>query len=1820
MRFRQVLAIALSIAVILPIVAIAAHAQDLNDSNLDQTDNSGEEAVQGQSETLNQDTFDASLSTTAADAGVADPAPKQLDPKAATQIKFDEPNLSSGSYNLSIPVNLPPGIAGFAPSISLNYNSDTHDGIAGFGWSIVTSAGGCIERKGPPITTVDGHTIYGRGLLTYSDQDTLYLNGERLVRCDDFPSTSCPSGSLRSEHDNLVKIEIGTGEDSLGFLATSPDGTVTHYGKWSKVNWVGANNFFPYYCPTRIVKDGKLIRVDYATAGAEAPTVQDIWYGGPEGGTSQWQVHFDYEIRPDTRIIFQTGYTQNLNTRLKKITVTSKTGLQYSSLKLIFEQAPGTLPVSGVSRLKSVQECGTTDSVCMPAHQFTYADATSAAWGSANNIPSLNSQNEFTNNGDWSTLPENSQGIMTVDLDHDGFTDLLKHRMHDGTDDTDVWINNRHGGFSHDSATTQLWQNRLSQSSAPYFTIEVPYGASPTDVDNGVRFIDVNGDGFEDIVQGMYDPINPVVGNSYYVGIWNPSTNLWDTWLGSGFRSALQSNQITFTLFLGSNATNSSPYIDLGSGTVPADVNGDGLTDIIISREPITTGPAYMRRHEVWLNDGHTFQLSGIIPPMTISKGNTGPIGVKGAYPQGVEVIDINGDGLPDFVQDQLVYYHQAGYSQQFIDVYFNTGYGWQPDGGSYLTSLQNISDFKISEVREKLVWDAAGNSAVSWQPISIGTTMADVNGDGLVDLVRAYCVDTSGSSDAHPSYPGDCSMTRTYLNTGSGFTTNQTAWRLPAGAELTFSTYSNITDFSGRTFDSGLKFLDLDNDGRVDILRNRTLLGSGGPGTQRDMITSAARFDKNLLIEVRSPFGAVTDVTYGTVSSADSSNEIPFAKTVTKSITMSNGRGSLGGRAESTKNFYYFGGKFDPKEKRFLGFQAVSVSDPGGSWSTTTFHNQATDRCRAGAISGTAISARPFTDDGAGHPVAPFIFDTNSFEMATTTSHASDFGISHQTTSSYQSCQSNLRYPYLSQPDSTSELEFSADLVKSISTNFTYDSWGLQNTSSTYEDSQLKGSSVTSYTNPNITSWIVGLPCRVRQMDANGQVAQVTFTYYDDSTSLCAQPTRGLPTKVRTQGFGAGQNLTLEKSTSYTALGNVQSVYDSRGLLSSVDWNSTLPEIAPFTSTQYIDASHPLTTTYHFSPLAELKQTDLPNGTSQFTEFNDLHLPYISYITGQGGVKSSYTYTEYEFTNSADTQNIRTFKLLDGTAPTDAPDLNSGTWVIDYSIFDGFGREMLKITSNKYIADLFADASPDDYPGMIRIAQSTLYNDQGKVAIQTIPYDGNTYSLAHIRNETSYDSLGRVTSVLAPGGYLSQMDYFLINVQGQILNAVDSRSYYTDRSSTPSRYKVARKTLLSDGMGKLRRVIEFNSTQCDEGAEDLYCGLDGVLSSNDSGIYSTIYEYDARGNRSKACRAGSGNSCSSPGAVVTRWFYDGLNRLIAEKDPNLSQCVDNNPDDINSGCPSRTSYDAFGNVSRITDPMFAVDPTHGSATDISYTRSNGSYDLLSRPVTKTASKAGDVSSFTFLYDGERNAACPSGMSQQSSTGQLTSEMVSKNSGQEVVLKCHGHDSFGRLNDSFTSIKTAYRQNPETARFGYTFTSGGLAKDSTTTYNGVSETVTQNYDGLGRPQSLVSNSSGTLVSGVKYNQVGQEKERFLPQPGITLTHTYNDGTNRTLVDQRLRNINAWRNGSSGSLISYQFDYDELGNIRGFYDWTQTKIDQYEYDNLSRLTSFTENGNTVETFGYDARGNQTSHTRVAPTQTPPPGGGGRKPPADIQSAR
>ena len=432
-------------------------------------------------------------------------------------------------------------------------------------------------------------------------------------------------------------------------------------------------------------------------------------------------------------------------------------------------------------------------------------------------------------------------------------------------------------------------------------------GGTTSDVD----YLDLNGDHFPDIVgNGRVQYTTPTgaleAGNRVVPG------------LGGGPRDGPAS------------------ALNVGVGGSPASFTADGRAQVDAS--------------------GHAPPKGNTTGSQMTDLGLSGGLG-KGTSDPDHDLLDVNGDGLPDRVS-------RDG-SQ--IMVALNLGYAFAPaepwgaavinDGASENGSIGASLGFNGG------IYDFAGGLSLTKNKSQTGATLFDLNGDGLLDRVM----------------PGGAGGLQVAFNTGSGFAA-PVAWNgaldgvcrdrtsvglagidwdharlcsgntgLGAGAYFTIGIGPLCwpTPFCYIIINPGAdgaqtmsrdeaSLRDVDGDGYADHL------ASTSDGQLRVARNLTGR--TNLLRSVARPLGATIDLEY---ERAGNTTANPTSRWVLSKVTLNDGHPGDGVDAQVT-TFTYAGGVYDRLEREFFGFGRVTEEhrdvSQGGAIYRSVVHEYRTD------------------------------------------------------------------------------------------------------------------------------------------------------------------------------------------------------------------------------------------------------------------------------------------------------------------------------------------------------------------------------------------------------------------------------------------------------------------------------------------------------------------------------------------------------------------------------------------------------------------------------------------------------------------------------------------------------------------------------------------------------------------------------------------------------------------------------------------------------------------------------------------------------------
>jgi RHS repeat-associated protein len=468
-------------------------------------------------------------------------------------------------------------------------------------------------------------------------------------------------------------------------------------------------------------------------------------------------------------------------------------------------------------------------------------------------------------------------------------------------------------------------------------------------------------------------------------------------------------------------------------------------------------------------------------------------------------------------------------------------------------------------------------------------------------------------------------------------------------------------------------------------------------------------------------------------------------------------------------------------------------------------------------------------------------------------------------------------------------------------------------------------------------------------------------------------------------------------------------------------------------------------------------------------------------------------------------------------------------------------------------------------------------------------------------------DPYGRPLSETRPDGTVSYFTYYSCNTPpcwgvNDLRFSVFRDDYGTDNSliGSDGRYW--------DGLNRLRydqRLHAFGTT-----VNEKITGYDALgraiwsyqpVSSGSNGY--TAFSYDLRDREITA------NLYQSNGALdrTTSWAYSG--RITTITDPrnyNTTQVRDvmgelRRVTDPSPGGTTYYDYDWFGNLSKVTDPISAVSTAtynvRGFKTQM-VDADRGTWicngDSLNELVSWTDAKN---QSFGAAYDAlgrMQSRTEPEG----TSTWTWGSSASAHNLGKLSSVSGYGY-SDGLTYDSNGRLQTRQITTDQTYQYDYAYNSINGAVDTITYPTSTSSTrfkIQYEYSDLYPTQITdVTNPSSpvTLWTLSAMNDYSSPTSESFGSGSTTLSVTRGY---RAWTDELL----SMQSGVSGSTTNRQnlaYDWDLNGNFKQRQDLNQSLTEAFTPDALNRVSTSTLNGTQNLSVSYDAAGNITSRSDV-----------------------
>ncbi len=337
----------------------------------------------------------------------------------------------SGAATYTIPIQVPPGVAGMEPKLALSYNSQGGNGLLGMGWSL---SGLSAITRCPQTVAQDGPQGGFVGGVNYNERDRYCLDGQRLVLVTG-ASYGADGAEYRTERESFTKIisygAPGNGPTYVGpnfFKVWTKSGQIMEYGNSADSRIEASGKSVARVWAVNKISDtkGNYLTATYAedtSNGDFYPTRIDYNYTGTPAIPNA-SVQFSYQPRTDVSPAYVSGSIIKTLNRLTNV----KT---YVGMILVKDYRLNYVVggATGNSRLIGLVECDAASN-CLSAKQFSWSDSV-LGFGFNRSLPGASTA---TN----SYIDSINGIILTGDWNGDGKTDFL--HLHPNADPQYSWV------------------------------------------------------------------------------------------------------------------------------------------------------------------------------------------------------------------------------------------------------------------------------------------------------------------------------------------------------------------------------------------------------------------------------------------------------------------------------------------------------------------------------------------------------------------------------------------------------------------------------------------------------------------------------------------------------------------------------------------------------------------------------------------------------------------------------------------------------------------------------------------------------------------------------------------------------------------------------------------------------------------------------------------------------------------------------------------------------------------------------------------------------------------------------------------------------------------------------------------------------------------------------------------------------------------------------------------------------------------------------------------------------------------------------------
>jgi RHS repeat-associated protein len=1188
------------------------------------------------------------------------------------------------------------------------------------------------------------------------------------------------------------------------------------------------------------------------------------------------------------------------------------------------------------------------------------------------------------------------------------------------------------------------------------------------------------------------------------------------------------------------------------SGLQVADLTGNGLPDLLIANDG---------EQHLWLNTGSGWSPAPYKVPTWFRFVVNGCCGLGLTKDGGGRLVALTNDGRPSLIMSQ----------NGVREVALNTGKGFIP-GPS--TLVPNMVSFVHGDQN-------------NWY--DDGVQFVDVTGSGLPAMLHSSLA--TGDYSAHP--------------TGR-------AWLNENGAWVEHDEYGApwpLTDALGKSLD--IRFVDLLGTGFPDVIMNT---GNGNAHawlnkaqTKPDVITT---IQDGLGDHLQIQYKPITDnsiYTKGTTSvypNMDVQSPI-YVVTQTASDTdvtpatlpaIQKKLRAFTSRDENTTQhitiYHYGDAVLNHLGWGFLGFGQVTTTDQYTGLNTTVTYSQDTDHHTQGMPIGTITTKK----DGTLLNQQISSFQTKIFGDASGKVNASwYFPYVSQTVETAYDYNGTPTHPIkLSTKTTTTQMDDygnPTDILESdVDSSGTY----TTETKNTYTNQ------ITSNQVSQLGQWFLGELTQA-QVTATSSPTTGSASTMTRTTSFTYDPSSGFLTSSAVEPNSSTNQLT--KTYTRDSFGNIIQT-DITG--ANIQARSEKVSYDP-TGAYIISKTNALhqTINYQVDPrFGAITQVTDPNG---LTEINTLDS--FGRTTQVQHPDKTITNIQYQWasTDTAAPQGS-VYEVIQTQAgmPTKV------------SYHDELDREIAQTMQG------FAGQSGDSK----WIWQMTNYDQVGRTVGKTLPFYAGTPSDQIYLTTMQYDDLGRVTKTSNPDGTSVTQSYNgytttttnakgqtttrTTNVRGNLLNVIDSENH-----TTAYQYDAF------NDLTQLTDSVSHISTMA-------YDNLGHKVSMHDVDRGDSTYSYDALGELLSQTDANH---------QTTTFTYDVLGRMVARTDNA------NTPNATSSTWQYDTAPHGIGKLASENGVSnFAIPSQPSSASELINTKTSNANETFQQQLQDELAHKTDSSNF----DKPKVNNLPTNI--RISTPNAVQRLNAAKDNLIDYSKTYTYDELSRL--SATTISMQGQNHTTTTSYDLN------SRPSTVTYpDNVS--LTNQYDALGYALKVIDNKTGLTYSTVNSMDAAGHVTSVTHSNGLTTNYTYDPKTNfltniqtnastglqlerqllPTLAHEQEKqnqwkldihakastNPNADNSGvakvnamltplsstgrgaggegakpaplqDTGPLQDLNYTYDAIGNVQAKEDKVLNVQDNYQYDDLNRLTQdqTVDNAHSGQTtnlnYAYDDLGN------------------------------